>query len=508
MPLPIIDFPAGMFKNGTPYATRGRWTDGNHIRWHDGAIRPIGGWERRAYGGVSVNAIIPDPTAEAVRGAIAYLDNTGIKHLVFTSNLSVTHVGLDGTITDITPSGYTAINSSKDTIVQSSYGYGVYGYGIYGRTNDLSGADSVHPDRWYTATYGEILIYGSVNNGAMYELDPTALTDSLVTNAPSDVSDICVTEERQVFAVATDGEPRRVRISDIENRTDWTPTAANQAIDRVLSGTGKLLRCSPLLGSVFILSEDDAQVAKYIGPPYIYSIKQVGTSCGPISPMSMITSDRFAVWWGDGKFWQFDGTLTSLRCDVIDFLTDDVDFDQAPKITAMTITNFSEIMWLYQRIDSTTGEVDSYVVWNYVDGHWRTGRLDRTVGIDKGVLNHPVMVTSDGLLYNHERNKVLPADEGDVFVETGTIDIGNGDRNVAIQRIYPDTQSLGDLTYTLTMTQMPNNTETSYGPYVQRSPTPVRALGRSMRMRVDFLDRFSELGITRYEIAKSGTGSR
>ena len=47
MPIIPIELPPGMMRNGTPYAARGRWVDGNFVRWHDGSLRPIGGWGQR-----------------------------------------------------------------------------------------------------------------------------------------------------------------------------------------------------------------------------------------------------------------------------------------------------------------------------------------------------------------------------------------------------------------------------------------------------------------------------
>lgn len=504
-----LNLPPGFYKNGTPYSRKKRWADGNLVRWHDGAIRPVGGWARRkASTGTDIATLIPDDTLEAIRDIFAWRDNSLSQNTVFGSNLKLRHMNAVGTITDITYAGYSAVNSSKDASLQAGYGNNPYGAGAYGVENNLLGQDATPPDRWYFSNYGELLITGVRNNGGIYEVDPDTLTPAVVTNAPSSAQDVCVTSQRQIFAVGTQGDARRIQTSDVEARTVWTPAIDNQCIDRVIAGTGKLLRCIPVLRQVLILGETDAYAGNYIGPPYIYSIDQVGTQCGPIAAEAVAKTDRFAVWWGDRNFWLYDGSLTVLDCPVIDFLMADVDSAQATKIQAFTISDFSEIWWLYQSVDTATTEVDSYVAWDYRENHWTTGRIDRTAGVDKGVLSSPVMVTSDGFIYNHEQDGVFPTGEGDVYVTSGPIDLGNGEKNMAVRAIYPDTQNTNDVTYELMARQFPTDVEYTYGPYAFNNPVHTRAMGRSIRVKVNFQNSGSEHGVSRLEFTGLGTGER
>lgn len=39
-----LNFPPGMFRNGTNYQSKGRWYDGNLVRWVRGVMQAIGGW--------------------------------------------------------------------------------------------------------------------------------------------------------------------------------------------------------------------------------------------------------------------------------------------------------------------------------------------------------------------------------------------------------------------------------------------------------------------------------
>lgn len=507
MPPTPINLPPGYYRNGTPYSQRGRWVEGNHVRYHDGSVRPIGGWLRRQTdSGVDIPPLIVDPDLEAVRDAFSWKSLTNVNHTVFGSNLNLFHMNAGGVITNITYAGY--LPSDKDSSIQAGYGQNPYGAGAYGTANNLIGQDPIPPARWYFDNFGEVLLTGSRLNGGVYELDLNTLTLSIVTNAPSTCQDLIVTEQRQVLVIGGEGQPRRVQSSDIENRNDWTPAIDNQSVDRTLAGTGKLLRCVNVLKQTLIIGEQDAHVVRYIGSPYVFAIDLVGENCGPLSAEAVSRTERFAVWWGPRNFWQYDGVLKPLPCDVIDFLADDVNFIQKGKVTSFTNALFNEVWWLYESISSTTGELDSYVIWNYLYNTWYTGKISRTTGLDRGVQAVPLMVDVGGNVFNHEQTNVLPADEGEVYIQSGTLDIANGRVNMMIRYIYPDVETLNGVTVTLIGKQFPSSPEYTYGPYSLFNPTPTRARGRSIKQKITFTAANTEWGVPRFDIVDVGAGER
>ena len=48
MPLLPIEIPPGFYRNATQYQAKNRWYDGNLVRFSEGRLRPIGGWQRLA----------------------------------------------------------------------------------------------------------------------------------------------------------------------------------------------------------------------------------------------------------------------------------------------------------------------------------------------------------------------------------------------------------------------------------------------------------------------------
>ena len=53
MALVSITPPAGIVTNGTEYSNKGRWVDGNLVRFQNGYLTPIKGWEKLSHGTIT-----------------------------------------------------------------------------------------------------------------------------------------------------------------------------------------------------------------------------------------------------------------------------------------------------------------------------------------------------------------------------------------------------------------------------------------------------------------------
>ena len=112
MALIPITPPAGIVTAGTEYANSGRWVDGNLVRFQNGFLRPIGGWER-----IKTTALLGTPI-----GIYSYRDDLGARVLVIGTREKI-YVNYNDNWIDITPTGF---NSDAAT---SPLGYGAYHYG-------------------------------------------------------------------------------------------------------------------------------------------------------------------------------------------------------------------------------------------------------------------------------------------------------------------------------------------------------------------------------------------
>jgi len=210
------------------------------------------------------------------------------------------------------------------------------------------------------------------------------------------------------------------------------------------------------------------------------------------------------MWAGDRNFWMYDGSLHKLESDIIDFFHNDISDTEYSKTYGFALRGFNEVWWLYQSKSSTTGEPDAYVCYDFSANHWTKGKLPRGVGIDNAALAYPLLITADGLLYNHELPGTAITDGVIPYCETGPIELGQGDRQAFIDYLYPDEAVAGDVTLTIKTQDMPNLSETDYGPYTLTGPTPVRARGRQFALRFEGRAAGWQIGTMRANVKTGG----
>ncbi len=493
MSLIPLQLPPGIYRNGTDFEGSNRWRDANLVRWHDGSMRPVGGWTSRATTGATISGIC--------RGMLGWVDNSDNSNLAIGTNTNLYYVSESGTATDITPTGFTTGLASAT--VNTGYGGNFYGTANYGRTRPSSGVYQ-EVNTWSLDNWGEYLIAMTPDDGKIYEwtLNPSNVA-SAITNAPVDNRAMIVTEERFIFALGADGNPRKVQWCDRENNTDWTPSATNEAGDFELQTTGAIMCGVRMRGRTLIITDNDAHIATYQGPPFVYGFERVGTACGAASRKSLVAIDEGAFWMGRREFYMFDGSVAKeVPCEVSDYVFDDINEDQITKVYAVHNSQFGEIWWFYPSANSN--ENDRYVVFDYKEGHWEIGTIERTAGIDNGVFRNPIWIDSSNDVYNHETGYTHSGST--VFAESGPISLGNGDNIMRVNKLIPDERTQGQVQAKFKTRFYPNDTETTYGAYTLANPTSVRFSGRQIRMRLESTGNDNwRVGVMRVEARPGGT---
>ena len=489
MSLIPLDLPAGVYRNGTDMQASGRWYDSNLIRWIDNTMRPIKGWRTR-----SANAC-----NAPVRGAFGWKDNSqDIWTAAGTYNKLYAYIG-GGIQSDITPTGLT--EGLVDADVNIGFGGSFYGTGFYGiERNDVTVNQPA--TSWALDNWGEYLVACSDADGKIYEwtLD-TGTPAAQIANAPVDNRSMIVTEERFIFALGAGGNPRKVQWCDREDNTTWTPSATNEAGDLELQTSGYIQCGRRVQGQTLILTDIDAHIATYIGAPFVYSFERVGTSCGVVAKQSVAVTDAGAYWMGKQSFYMYSGgRVQELNCDVNDYVYSNMNTSQISKAFAVSNAQFGEIWWFYPQ----SNEVDSYVVYNYVENTWMIGTLDRTAGFDAGAFKNPTMFSaSDYKPYEHE----VGFNYGDLvpFAESAPISLGNGDNVMSVTEMIPDERTQGNVQALFKTRFYPNGEEREYGTYNMSNPTSLRFTGRQIRMRIESAEKADwRLGINRLEVKAGG----
>ena len=467
-----LQIPPGVYRNGTELQSAGRWYDANLVRFYENTMRPIGGWRKRSSTAV----------AGAARSLITWKSNDATPWVAVGTHSGLYAYSVGGILKDITPAGFTT--GLADGTLYAGYGNGEYGVQAYG-VERQSLAKVTPATMWTLDTWGEYLIGCSNADGKLYEwqLDFTTPTvAAALANAPTGCNATMVTAERFVFALGAGGNPRKVQWSDQEDNTSWTPSTLNQAGDFELTTPGTLMAGKRVRGLHLLWTDVDVHSAAYIGQPFIYGFEKIGSGCGLISAQSVaVVSDVNAFWMSRTGFWMYDGSVKPLASDVGDYVYRNMNVSQSSKTYAVHKGEFGEVWWFYPSANAT--EVDSYVIYNYREGHWNIGTLARTAGTGRGAFDKPLLMSADGFLYEHEVG--YDYDSEVLFCESGPVQIGNGDSLMAVRELIPDELNQGDVTATFKTKFYPNGAESSFGPYSMANPTSVRFTARQVKMRID-----------------------
>jgi hypothetical protein len=466
MALVKLEFPPGVYSHGTEYEATGRWHDSNLVRWQGKSIQPVGGWTTRVASVVS----------EAPRACHAWLDNSRDPYIAIGTYNKLYSITYSNTASDITPTGLVV---GVDTAAENlSFGGKAFGTGFYGVERPSDGVVQ-EVTTWTLDNWGQNLVGCSTADGKLYEW-PLAGLAAQIANSPANCTSLIATAERFLFAIAADGNPRKLAWSDREDNTTWTAAATNEAGDFELQTDGELMMGIKIRGRTLFLTTRDAHLATYSGPPTVWGFENVGTSCGVISRHAAASIGDGAFWMGRQNFFFFNGSsVQALPCEVMDHVFTNINRQQMSKTYCVHNGRFNEIWWFYP--SGASVENDRYVVYDYAESHWSIGVLDRTCGVDSGVFTRPIWFDNGATAYNHETGNAY--DGNQPYVESGPVNIGSGDNVMHVNQLIPDELVQGEVTATFKTRFYPNTTERSYGPYSMSSPTSVRMTGRQIKVR-------------------------
>lgn len=438
------------------------------------------------------------------------------------------------------------------------WGAGRWGASTWG-TARTTADTTLDPGSWSLDNFGQILI-ATAHNGRTFQWNPiaasaTALTTRAVPiagNPTKSVATIVSERDRHLIHLGTETvigdtttqDKMFIRFSDQEDIDVYQPTSINTAGTFRIDSGSKIVGAAKGKDYILILTDSSAYVMQFVGAPFTFSIRQVGSNCGLIGQHAMAFVDG-AVYWmsAEGAFFVFDGTVKSIPCLVEDFIYTTfngnlgINFNAGEQVFASHNSLFTELNWFYVKNGSTF--VDRVVTYNYEEGTWTTGSLARTTYQDKGIYDLPYatkftdnvtptfpvvqgITSSQGATtyYEHETgvNEVDFANNKtaiDSYIESGDFEIdqgGNGEFFIKINRFVPDFKVLdGDAKVTIDLRDFPSNAQKSspLGPFTVNSSTKqvhTRARGRLAALKVENegVDQTWRLGLLRFDIQPDG----
>ena len=520
-----LSLPPGYYHNGTVYQAKGRWFNGNLVRFHSKMTLPVGGWRNVHLSG-GANAQLLD--GKPPRGALAFRADSATAWLV-TGTPSHAYAYSNGAVTDVTPAGFTA-GAIDGALSSGAYGAGTYGFGFYGVGGGA--ATLSNADTWQFDVFGQLEVACFTADGRILSATPGSQLVLVDATAPTGCLGVVVTPER--FLVALGGTPvgggaadsRIIQWASQGTTNIWTGNPqTNSAGGARLQSRGRLMCGRRTKNETLIWTDAELFTMIYIDAPLYYSIQKRGDACGLIAPNAVTLVGDTAFWMGFGKFHMYDGAVHDIDCDVLDVvfalagnaaIGTQLNDIQRSKTFAITNSMYHEVTWYYVSTAQTNGtEPDRYVTYNYVEGTWVFGSLGRCAGIDRDVFQYPVLIDAAGFLFEHEVGSAMPGALVLPFLESGPIELSSvygsyliqtqGDVVFRIERYLPDELHLGDLQTTFFMALNPTDAETVIGPFPHTAPTTLRITARQARVRYDQVNAVSwRLGTDRLGLVPGG----
>lgn len=332
---------------------------------------------------------------------------------------------------------------------------------------------------WSQANFGEDLIL-SPRGGALYYWDATSTIDSraIPVTTMAGASDVPVVQNSMtvsdtsrfvlVFGCSDVGsttlDPMLIRWSDQESVTDWTPTATNQAGSLRLSTGSQIITVLQNRQEIVIWTDSALYSFQYLGPPYIWGANLLSDNISIMGPNSTILASGVAFWMGRDKFYRYDGRVSTLRCDLRQYIFNDFNFDQIYQVCAGTNEGFNEVWWFYPSANSTVN--DRYVIYNYAEDVWYYGTIGRTAWLDSGIRSYPIAATYNNTLVYHESgvNDNTTGTESPIesYIQSSQFDIDDGHNFGFIWRMIPDITFRGSSSDTQSPTPQVTMTLTPY----------------------------------------------
>ena len=433
------------------------------------------------------------------------------------------------------------------------WGTALWGGSTWGTPRATSQA-VLDPGSWSLDNYGELLI-ATIKNGQTFSWDPNsgvATRATILSGAPTrSVMSMVSDRDRHLIVLGTEttiGSPTTqdkmfIRFSDQESLTDYTATSTNTAGSfRIDSGT-KIVGAAKAKDYILILTDTSAYLMQFVGPPFTFSIRQVGSNCGCVGQHSIVYANGAVYWMSDsGGFFVFDGTVKSLGSLVEDFVfqTNDgapgFNFANGSELTMASHNSlYSEIYWFYATANSSY--VNRLVSYNYAEQTWTTSTLARTTYEDAHVFSDPIATefsaslapttpTIEGVsngasrVFNQEigTNEVLA--DGTInaipaFIKSGDFDLdaqGDGEFFIKVRRFIPDFKYLnGNAKVTLELRDYPANIQVGspLGPFTVTSSTDkvdtrARARLAAVKIENDGTDESWRFGQFRFDIQPDG----
>ena len=349
------------------------------------------------------------------------------------------------------------INTGLNTFVQGTgWGAGTWGSGTWGSSSSVSADGQLR--LFSQDNFGEDLIF-NIRGGGIFYWDESSGTGARAVNAttlggasnvPTVALQVLVSDiDQHVIAFGTNPigssniDPLFIRFSDQENAADWTPTATNTAGGVRINSGSQIVGAVQTRQEILVFTDVSLHSMRFVGAPFTFQFATLSTDISMISPNAAVNARGSVYFMDSGGFYVYNGSVQPLPCSVKEHVFSNLNKGQAFKVFAAENNDFSEVIWFYPVGEGDT-EITNYVSYNYAENLWAVGTLDRGTWMGTSKNSNPIAssvntgVTDANYLYNQETGFDDDGSAMTAFVESGDLEIAEGDRFMMISRIIPD----------------------------------------------------------------------
>ena len=321
------------------------------------------------------------------------------------------------------------------------------------------------------ATVGGSAINTSGTQSGTHTISPRGIPISALAGAGSDyplIQNFMMVSDASRFlmvfgtndTLSTTFDPMLIRWGDQESLIDWTPSITNQAGSVRLSHGSAIITALQVRQEIIVWTDTALYSLQYLGPPYVWGTQLLGDNLSVVSPHAASLASGVVYWMGIDKFYRYDGRVQTLRCDLRQYIFDDINIAQYEQVCSGTNEGFNEVWWFYCSANSTV--IDKYVVYNYAEDIWYYGTMGRTAWLDSAIENYPIAATYYNNLVYHEYglNDTASGTAAaiDAYISSAEFDIGDGHNFGFVWRLIPDITFRGSTAATpqVTMSLLPS----------------------------------------------------
>jgi len=459
------DAPPGALADG--YAS-----DLRHMRFDDDVSFKMPGIA--AYFGTTAGA--------QINGLFAFADHAGLTHVLRGLIAKVSKI-VSGTATDFTPAFTGALY-----------------------------------DRWSFASWGSQVLMTNGINKVQRLVHPYAAGDlaDLTADANCPVAHTVRTYMRHAFLLDDTTNPFRVSWSDLDDPTDWTAVAGNDAGSIDLYESKTPVVGGDTLKSIFaVYTGNQIHVFQYVGGTYVFSRAIADYSTGLWSRGLLVATEDAHFFMSPTNFYAFDGNRPQpigkgIRKEVYAAIGHAIASHSAliNYAFAFHVRGKGEV-WFCVPTNSTYP--DLAVIFNYWNGAWSLEDIcaDSSnphttglacAGIDEGPTAYPLLALNDHMIYSlgSGENKTLVGGEVAFtgYIDTPEFDDDDPESVKHIVKVVPDITAAGSHTIGFRIgARDTRNSAITWYPLLTDAALPfdqdadkhldARSSGRLIRMRIE-----------------------